>query len=102
MTDEFIAVWQTVVSKLLIHRKTLALVMGILLAAALPPFYQLWALFVSFRTAESKIQSVSIINHLSSASQDLKNSIYHAVYRFRSSSQTSVFSTELLAISSSG
>lgn len=51
MTDKLIAVWQTVVSKLLIHRKTLALVMGVLLAAALPPFNQLWALYVSFSVA---------------------------------------------------
>lgn len=48
MTDKLIEIWQIVVSKLLVHRKTLALLLGVLLAFALPPFNQIWALFVSF------------------------------------------------------
>lgn len=51
MIDKLIEIWQIVVSKLLIHRKTLALFLGTLLAAAMPPFNQVWALFVSFSMA---------------------------------------------------
>ena len=59
------AIWQKICEAAALRYKTSALLFGLLLVAALPPFYHIWAVFVAFCGVFALSQGQSSVKRLS-------------------------------------